>query len=263
MNFSKYEAQYIPEHCQNQKCAILLSGHKNETFFTTKHINELKLYLKIIWFGDNLRYVTRDLLKKFTVNHRSGNHRTFIVAHWTPSEIIDDEIEYVTIIMPKCEEFNDDDSKTTMCKYELTPVLKYSKYLKKATPIYVLLGKINFERINETYLLKMYNNLTDLRMPRHIKSSSDQEHTIDNVIQDVRQMNNANDKEKLYDEIACRFIKENEQTFMETLRPIMKERKSVYIGGMYPKNVEAENEHNGEHFCFLLLESNASKQSYQ
>ncbi|XP_031629591.1 receptor-type guanylate cyclase gcy-18-like isoform X3 [Contarinia nasturtii] len=244
----KHDAQYIPDHCQNEKCVTLLSGHREDTFFVTAHIDELQLYVKIIWFGDILRYVTKALFNQLAdANRYKENRKSFIIVYWTPSEIIDGDIDYETIIMPKCEQFNSKNSKDTMCKYELTPILKYAKCsstLKHSTPVYTVLSNIYFERNNETYLLQLYNNLTD----RHSEVSYTDKTRLDKTVQDDTILNNANNKTQLYDEIACRFIKENEQWFRDMVElPEQKarQRRKIYIGGIFPKKEEAELEHNG------------------
>lgn len=219
----------------------------------TEHIDELKLYVKIIWFGDNLRYVTRMLLKQFSDKRSPQYRKVFSVVHWTPSEIIDVDIEYETITMPKCEQFNSEDSKNTMCKYELTPILKYSsKLLKKSTPVYSVFSIINFERKNETHLLQMYNNMTDSQMPTKQPSegTADNNHNDNDNRVDDKILNNASDKDKLYDEIACRFVREKEQILRDLANlpaQITREKRQVFIGGIYPKQEEAEHEHFGKH----------------
>lgn len=229
----------------------LLSGHQDDTYFVTEHIDELKLYVKIAWFGDNLRYVTRELLKHFTDNRLEPNNKAFVVVHWTPSEIIDADIEYETITMPKCEQFKSESSKDTMCKYELTPILKYSSLpLKKYPAAHSTFSIINFERSNEMHLLQMYNNITDLKMP---KSEVNFDKTyIDNKVQNDKILNSASDKEKIYDEIACRFIKENKEHLLrEFIRLPGKKKREVFIGGIYPNKEEAPNEHFGKKNFFF------------
>lgn len=258
---SESEAEYIPDQCQNDRCVTLLSGHQEDTFFVTEHIDELKLHVKIIWFGDNLRYVTQTLLKQFSDKRSAENrNKAFVVVHWTPSEIIDGDIEYETITMPKCEQFSSEESKNTMCKYELTPILKYSsKWLKKSTPVYSVFSIINFERKNETHLLQMYNSMTDLRVPTVQPSSevtSDNGNTENRA--DDKILNNAGDKVRLYDDIACRFVRENEQVFRDLAAlpgQATREKRQVFIGGIYPKKEEAENEHFGKQIMKIIKRS--------
>lgn len=248
--FSESEAEYTPDHCENQKCVILLSGHQNDTFFVTEHIDELKLYTRVVWFGDNLRYVTKTLLKQLShSNHRSKSQKAFVVVHWTPSEIIDVDIEYETIVMPKCEEFVSDKSKDTMCKYELTPILKYcSKQMGDSKPAHSLFSIINFDRKYETYMLQMFHNMTDQQKLRHSEAAFDR--IRDNTIHVDESMNIVNDKDTIYDTIACQFIQENESMFKEMISlPVqlaVASKRKVYIGGIFPKQEEDENEHFGK-----------------
>lgn len=194
----------------------LLSSHQEDTLFVKEHIDELKLYVKVAWFGDNLRYVTRALFKQFR-DMRPEHRKAFVVVHWTPSEIIDVDIEYDTITMPKCEQFK---SKNTLCKYELTPILKYcNERLKKLPTAYSTFSIMNFDRKNETRLLQMYDSFSS---------------------------NDAINKEKTYDEIACKFIKENKEQILTEFIKLPEQRKTrVFIGGIYPKISEDKNEYEG------------------
>lgn len=212
----------------------LLSGHKEDTFFVTHHIIELKLYVKIAWYGDNLRYVTRTLF-----DHLNDNRHAFVVMHWTPSEIIDGDIEYEPISMPKCEQFTGERSKDTLCKYELMPILKYAKYLQKAPEVYTLFTNLYLERNNETNLLQMYNNMTDSQMTQLSEMSADKS-----------QADKA--KHRIYDEVACSYVRQNEQTLRNDIvdansptQMTTNSKRQIFIGGIYPKREEAENEHNG------------------
>lgn len=90
-------------------------------------------------------------------------------------------------------------------------IQKYSNKLGHSSPVYTVFSNINIERNNEIYLLQLYNNLTD----RHSEVSYTDKTQLDNIVQHDKILNNANDKTHLYDEIACRFIKENEQSFRD------------------------------------------------
>lgn len=104
--------------------------------------------------------------------------------------------------------------------------------------------RINFDQSNEKKLLIMYNNLTDVQhksatqLANHIGHAS----------------NHADDKEHIYDEIACKFLRDLSETAevkaqiqMVNLRIAKKPKpkQKVFIGGIYPKREEQENEHNG------------------
>lgn len=106
---------------------------------------------------------------------------------------------------------------------------------------------MNFDRKNETRLLQMYNNLTSLRIAQPLKGDFDKINSDNLIVQDDQIRNVANDKEKIYDEVACRFIKENEEQILSEFINLPEERKTrVYIGGIYPKYEEDPNEYAGE-----------------
>lgn len=50
---------YIPEWCQGKPCALLLTSYINATSFVKDHIDQMKLYVKVIWFGSNLKHVIK------------------------------------------------------------------------------------------------------------------------------------------------------------------------------------------------------------
>lgn len=255
---SELEAEYTPDHCKNQTCVTVLSGHQADTAFVIEHIDELKLYVKVAWFGDNLRHVTQTLYKQLT-DKRLKRQKAFVVVHWTPSEIIDADIEYETIVMPKCEQFANEQSKDALCKYELTPILKYcSKQLQNAKTVFSLFSITDFNHNNETYLLQMYNNMTDLQQSQH--SEVNDKIGDDNAVQIDKLLNNLSDKEKVYDAIACQFIRENEATIRDEIRNLRIESKQkVYIGGLFPSSDDDKNEHFGEQFYlinFLIKSTN-------
>lgn len=189
----------------------------------------MKLYARIVWLGDNLRRVTHNLLHRF---RNEFTHKSFIVLHWTPSEIIDSGIDYDLITMPRCEEFSSEDSQKTMCKYELTPILKYcSLQMNRAPQVHSTFSLVSFERNSEKYILDMYNNATEIN---------------DNVIGD-EQPTRIQNKEDIYEAIACKFLKTDKYYRELVLRSktAIRQKRKVYIGGLYPKHGEAEQEYKG------------------
>lgn len=197
-----------------------------------EHIAEFKLYTRVLWLGDNLNRVTHDLLRIFS-NNGVANRKSFIVLHWTPSEIINSDIEYDLITMPRCEQFQSEQSQSTTCKYELTPILKYcSMQLKRVAPVYSRLSPFTFDRSYEDFILEMYNNATEMN---------------NNVIRN-EEINGTQNKEKIYDAIACQFLK-TDKIYNELVVPstqVITNKRQVYIGGLYPKKEEAKNEHRGK-----------------
>lgn len=217
-----------------------MSGHQEDTHFVRDHIDELELYVKVVWFGENLRYVIQKLYDQ-NIKKSLAKQKSFIVLHWTPSEIIDANIDYESIAMPQCEQFIDFD-RDSMCKYELMPILMYcSKQVIEETHIKTVFDKINFDQRHEMYLLQLYNNLTDVQRDKNMDDNS--------IVGIENAMNRADDMERIYDEIACKFLVEtnetNEQIQNLTQQIAKRAKLEVFIGGIYPKKEEQENEHNG------------------
>lgn len=182
------------------------------------------LYARIVWLGDNLQRVTHELFQSFS---NDSNQKSFIVLHWTPSEIVDGDIEYDLITMPRCEQFKTEKSQNTMCKYELTPILKYcSVQSKRLIPVHSILGQFSFTRAYEKQIMQMYNNATDVRAQGQLLGN----------------------REKIYNSIACQCLKTHKiyQELIEPSTTVTRSKRQIFIGGLYPKQEESENEHKGK-----------------
>lgn len=190
------------------------------------------MFTRILWLGDNLHRVTHDLLRTFS---KSFKKQSFIVLHWTPSEIVDTDIEYDLIIMPRSEQFINEESQDTLSKYELTPILKYcSPKLRRTLPVHTALTLVTFNRGYEKFILEMYNNATDLQLNGQ-------------MIQTIDVIDSDRNKEMIYDQIACQFLR-TEKIINELIIPstnVIVTKRKVFIGGLYPKREEAEKEHTG------------------
>lgn len=216
--------KYEPDYCKKAHCVTLLSSHPEDTIFAREHIEEMKLYARILWLGDNLQRVTHELFQSF---RNDLNQKSFIVLHWTPSEIVDGDIEYDLITMPRCEQFKTEKSQNTMCKYELTPILKYcSAQSKRLIPVHSILGQFSFTRDYEKQIMQMYNNATEVQAQGQMLRS----------------------KEKIYDSIACQCLKTHKiyQELIEPTTTVTRSKRQIFIGGLYPKREESENEHKGK-----------------
>lgn len=55
------DGMYIPERCRGKPCALLFAGYSNVTDFVREHIDRMKLYVKVIWIGPELKHVTETL----------------------------------------------------------------------------------------------------------------------------------------------------------------------------------------------------------
>lgn len=224
--------QYEPDHCQEARCVTLLSSHPEDTIFAREHIDEMKLYARILWLGVNLQRVTHQLFQSFG---NDLNKKSFIILHWTPSEIVDGDIEYDLITMPRCEQFKTEKSQNTMCKYELTPILKYcSVQLKRLISVHSNLSQFSFTRDYEKQIMQMYNKATEVQAQGQLLQS----------------------KEKIYNSIASKIAKE----LIEPSTTVIRSKRQIFIGGLYPKRNESENEHKGKQkFLYLKIFSGSQR----
>lgn len=119
-------------------------------------INNLKLYVKVIWLGPNLKRVVSRLKENFVTSHKS-----LAILHWTPSDVIVKENKYISVVFPHCQLPSSFD--TVGCKYELNRLEKFSwsKLANLAQPAYEALHSFKFDDDQFDYLLQLYNNHTN------------------------------------------------------------------------------------------------------
>ncbi|XP_045472774.1 uncharacterized protein LOC123679301 isoform X2 [Harmonia axyridis] len=116
------EGMYIPQRCRkNQDCALLLAPDYLSTNFVVEHIDELKLFVKVVWLGDNLPKVVKSLRQKYKAG---GLNKSVVFITWTPSIMVMDEREFITVGFKKCELLNS--SSHLGCKYEINRLVKFA-----------------------------------------------------------------------------------------------------------------------------------------
>lgn len=198
--------------------------------------------------GDQLKFATNYLLNKLKAKQNekfSLNRKKFLVMHWTPSEIIDTNIKYEMITMPRCEKF--ESRSHTLCKYEMTSVLKYfskevklSRENKDAQDIIFALERIFLDKELIKFMLDDYNNITDIA-PENFQGF---------LHRTVQVLKRGDNKSELYNKIACDWMKlkvNGKHVWKEWVRP--NERQKIHIGGIFPISVGSATGHVGElHF---------------
>lgn len=213
---------FVPEQCagKEQRCVTLLAAHRWQTEFVIKHINELKLYVKVKWLGANLQAATRYLFDQFSQNRSEFAGQKFVVLHYSPSEVIDTDIEYDTITMPACKDMVS--SSETLCQYETMAVLKYvSAMLSGKNGINNALREITFSRTQEKRLLMRYHN--------YVRSATN----------DLPM----DSSETAFDHVACEWLKENLGVWSKWIRELPQE--IIYIGGIFPNTHDSNRQHEG------------------
>lgn len=148
---------YIPERCKNKNCALLLAPFYNVTKFVIDHVNEMKLYVNIIWLGPNLKYVSDKLTQKYA---KQNSNQSLLMFGWTPSATISPANNFIRVAFKRCELLNS--SHTVGCKYELNRLIKtsWSKLEQIAKPAYEALHHITFSQKNYNDLLQQYNMMS-------------------------------------------------------------------------------------------------------
>lgn len=237
----------MPDHCKNEECAVLVSSLRQDTGFVVDHIIEWKLFVKVIWIGKHLKSATNSLLESC-----ARNGKMFITLHWTPSEIIDADIEYDMITMPRCNQYGSERSREILCKYELTPILKYySQHLKRENAPFInsALTDINFERQQERDILEIYNNLTQ---NRYSMTASISEPIAVNSNEIGSYKDTRGYQKDIYWEAACEWLRQNREVYTQW-RPRPKERERIYIGGIFPTGNDLGGKYKGKKHAFRLF----------
>lgn len=231
---------FTPKQCSNDNdCAIVLSSYYEDTSFIISHIMELKLKIKVIWLGSNLKNAIKTLTNLYT-KEKKYEGRKFIVLSWTPSEIIDGKQRYMQMTMPKCEDMIS--SNVTLCKYESTPILKYfGQVLRNAEDAINSLIQVTFpyESIREIihefekYEDNVIDNVRegDLEIYDKDNTSSITERNTSLPTQYEFEVND--DKlSHVYNQIACGWMRNNTSTYLGW-KPLP-QKIEISIGGIFP-----------------------------
>ena len=77
-----HDGMYIPERCRGEPCALLFAGFGNVTDFVRDHIDRMKLYVKVIWVGPELKHVTETLTENLTLLNSAAPAGNRYLAHF-------------------------------------------------------------------------------------------------------------------------------------------------------------------------------------
>lgn len=189
---------FVPNHCKHVSCAILLAPYYNVTKFIVNQINDLKLYVKVIWLGPNLKEVITQLKSNYA---RRNSDKRFIILSWTPSEVILDETKFLSVNFKRCELRNS--SLNVGCKYELTRLVKFSwsKLERYAKVAYESLHRLKFSEEDYNYLLQLYNQKSETT----------------SIV-----------------DVACKWMQQKKSSWSDWIPVRDTEKNNIYIGGIFP-----------------------------
>lgn len=143
--------RYVPKKCQKTTCATLFASYSDLTDFVVKHIEELQLYVEVMWVGPHLIDITSKLASKY--RSRGANQEVIILSS-LPTELMHSDIrQYTIVLFPPCEDFA---LRGLECKYELMRLIKlsWSEIAIHATPAYDSIRKVEFGHEDYMILLK-------------------------------------------------------------------------------------------------------------
>ncbi|XP_012229636.1 uncharacterized isoform X1 [Linepithema humile] len=207
-DFCQY-GMYVPEQCQGQKqrrtstCALLLAEYPDVTRFVKKHIDQMKLYVKVAWVGPNLSLLTRHLTKEYihlAQNSSSATeNRSLVILHYSPSSVIPNDREFVTIDFPRCGTRKD----SINCAYESNRLTKlvWGRLETIATIAFQAINRAKFDR-------EMYEDL----IVRRTRSPS--------IVSD--------------EQIACGWLKDNLNYTLTEWKPNNEYKNTLFVGGIFP-----------------------------
>lgn len=248
---------YKPSQCEKYKCATLLAPLYTDTEFVRHHIEELHLYVNILWLGVNLKSVIDDyLIPTYDQRVKDGVvSKKFLVLHRVPSEIINSNIDFEMITMPRCEDMISNSH--TNCKYELMPLLKYyTSGLTYSNALHSSFLQLDFEETGLRRVFELYDNATSQMVRGGAKSNSKNSITkINNQLKDsvamyYKTMKYAPDMNKLYNSIACDWMKQSKDIYDKWF-DVHNDMEMIYIGGIFPITA-AGAAYSGENSWFSL-----------
>ncbi|XP_017886547.1 uncharacterized protein LOC108628852 [Ceratina calcarata] len=194
---------YVPDWCQNETCALLLTSYPDATDFVRSHIEEMRLYVKVAWVGSNLKYLSETLTEELSTD-RNVTDRSLVMLHWTPSTVIPNERAFNTIPFPRCGM----NGSQIGCKYES------NRLIKLVWNRLEIAARLAFEAINHAkFTGEMYEDLIDRHNRLKYETGSVDE-----------------------EDVACSWLKDNLNYTLETWMPSNADKNTLFVGGIFPMN---------------------------
>ncbi|KAG5675764.1 hypothetical protein PVAND_005641 [Polypedilum vanderplanki] len=224
---------YKPKHCysQSEKCALVLTSYYTDTNFFLRHIEKFRLKMIVYFVGDLLKETIQNLSKLILVEKLS---KKFLVLHWTPSEIIDGSIEFDEIIMPKCEDYKNEN---TSCKFEANSMAIFFNKVLADSNLLEIVQNVKFKSLKtiiKDYYEPRYNQ--KLKNIYRIKAIESDIFKITEYEKEI---------EEEYNKIACSWLKNNTYVYIGDQKWFnFVEAIKVELGAIIPPQNTSE-EYNG------------------
>ncbi|XP_063228981.1 atrial natriuretic peptide receptor 2-like [Bacillus rossius redtenbacheri] len=194
---------YVPDRCKSFRhsavsCAVLFAGFSRDTRFVQQHIDEMQLYVKVVWLGPNLRNVTRDLARRY--RDKGAPARSLAILTWIPSAVTADRrSSFLEVAFPPCDMYSP--RAGAPCHYVMQRLVKlyWIKLQSGAWPAYEALRKMTFTEDE-------YNDIINLYIEGEGRS---------------------------YESIACDWMSTNSAVWKQWV-PSIHEKNVLRIGGIFP-----------------------------
>jgi len=108
--------------------------HLDDTSFVVQHILEMKLFVRVVWVGPNLKWLADCLTTRY-LNEKAN--RSLVLLSYMPSTItMWGNSKFMNVAFPPCETLQS--SQSVGCKYELQRLVKlvWSQLEVGAKPAY-------------------------------------------------------------------------------------------------------------------------------
>lgn len=194
---------YRPTQCNSttEPCGIVLTSHYIDNYFFIRIIEALKLKMEVYFMGDKLKRTIYNLSK---IIERNNMKKSFLVLHWTPSEVIDGKDNFTLVEMPPCQLYRDKNPHIG-CKLDMNTVsVIYQDDIVESSPFLdKILKNIRFKSLKD--LIEIYDEryLQDIDVQLTIRS--DQYSHIG--------AHNETRLENIYNEIACKYMQKETEYY--------------------------------------------------
>lgn len=174
------------------------------TEFIIEHIKELRLYIKVLWIGSNLKTAIDKLTDSIL---KTKLNKSIIFLEWTPGYFTFEYDKFKSVYLPRCEDFHTETSQK--CIYEMSKNVKlvWSELRNIANPAFEVIYKMNFDQNSYENLLRIFKN--NIGKP--------------NI------------------DTACHWLKQND--VWRRWLPSNSDKKNIYIGGIFPLSGVTYNAH--------------------
>lgn len=149
--------RFVPDHCQNTSCALLLAPHYYKTTeFIIQQIKDSKLLVKVVWLGPNLNNVVTEITSQYYSPNSITKDRatkSILILSWTPSEVILDDTDFISVSFK---------SSIIGGAYEERRLVKLSwtDLQKLGELAFLALHELKFSKEQYAALLRLYNTNT-------------------------------------------------------------------------------------------------------